>query len=53
MKFITRYDIAPALLVVALALVLVGLSFVPDAASAHGTNPHAVDLIRLLTEGVG
>lgn len=51
MKFFARYELAPALLVVALALVLLGLSFVP--ASAQGGNPHAVDLIRLLTEGVG
>lgn len=51
MKFFARYDLPPALLVVALALVLLGLSFVP--ASAQGGNPHAVDLIRLLTEGVG
>jgi hypothetical protein len=53
MKFIARYDLPPALLVVALALVLFGLSFVPDTASAHGGARHAVDLIRLLTEGVG
>ena len=53
MKFMARYDIPPTLLVIALALVLLGLSFVPDTASAQGGGRHALDLIRLLTEGVG
>ena len=51
MKLMARYDLPPALLVVTLALVLLGLSFVP--ASAQGGNRHALDLIRLLTDGVG